>query len=195
MTTLSIDPRSIYDTGWKVPIADPTGWENVVGPTPFQTRIRALLVSFWSRDSTRTAVVTTPVPEVQRHVVEILRWTGWSNRELAQTLSTTHPTIGGLVSGRSVDLTRRPELRQSIDDLHALCRRLVPLVGEAPGAVSRLLKMSVDDEKVVDIALEGDLPRAYLTALRALVPSERDHYMSASIFPKVPGTATTALHD
>jgi hypothetical protein len=134
-------------------------------------------------------------PEARRQAERVRQWTGMSQRALASLLGTTHPTIGALLSGQTSDFLRRPDVRSRLADLYALCSRLAPLVAEDPREMGRILQASEGEGRNVgELAVNGELVRAYLVALRNIAPV-RTRAFSDSPFPARPGTATHALHD
>lgn len=133
--------------------------------------------------------------EPQRQAKEVLDWTGLSQRALAAALGTSHPTVGSLVSGHSTDLVRRPEVRRRLADLHALCERLAPPMAHDSYRLLELLhSRDSDGIRLMDLAAQGQVARAYVLALDLLAPPV-DAAFPASVFPSVPGEATAALHD
>lgn len=135
-----------------------------------------------------------PSPEPQRQIKELREWTGLSNRALAGVLGTSHPTIGALLSGESVDFTRKPEIRRGLANLHALCERLAPLVCFDSPRLLDVLYATDKGIRIVDIAARGSTARAYGLALREITPANSDD-LPGSVFSAQPGTATVALHD
>jgi transcriptional regulator with XRE-family HTH domain len=176
-----------YRLDWDVPDrCDPTTPGASISPTPN---------SWWHSWIDQPPPVTRSAPEPQRQTKEVLDWTGLSQRALAEALGTSHPTVGSLLSGQSTDLFRRPAVRRRLADVHTLCERLAPLLEHDSHQLLNLLQSRDNDgARLVDLAAQGKVARAYVLALHLLAPpTEKDFPINA--FPSVPGTATVALQD
>lgn len=138
--------------------------------------------------------VIAPAVGVASFLDDLAAWTGWSNRDLATALGTSHPTVGALRSGEAVAFARRPEIRHRLADLHALCTRLRPMVYGDATRLGRLLTTAVAGQTPLELVRAGAAARAYLFALRTLAPEPEEEFPS-SVFPARAGRATTALHD
>lgn len=182
-----LELRTIYDeTLYGEPLEVP------VRPRPLNTD-RAL----WTVGEWALVFPDTPVhrePDVQRMISEIRGWTGWSKRQLAAVLGTSHTTVVNAEAGRPLVAARSGDLRRRVDDTHILVRRVFLLSGREPDATARILATPRGDTgaAAIDALQAGNYERAYLAAVDALRP--RPTGMLVSGRPRRPG-ATTALHD
>ncbi len=151
------------------------------------------LWDFWVRFPQR---LVRRAPRVQRQVTSIMEWTGWSARTLAELLGTTHPTISGVATGRSMSFTRAPELPLRIGELHELLERLVVVAEHDRVELNRILRMtpSENEPTALDYVVAGDVTGAWLAAIDVINPRRADAMMRGH-FPAQPGTATTAIDE
>lgn len=120
----------------------------------------------WIDAVIRSSQTWTAVPIVSRLVVDVQRWTEWSNRQFAAILDTTHPTIASLANGGSLGV-RSTGIRQRIAQIHSVVARLAAL-GLTPSALR--MRLEIADEaglSSLDYLRGGDAPGAYLSATRA----------------------------
>ena len=105
-----------------------------------------------------------PIPESQRIAREIQRFTNWSDRNLALALGTSHPTVGKILSGRSVNLP----LQERLVDLHALIERVHILAGRDVSATARALGTNSSNNSAFRLVTQNNVSAAYLAAVDAL---------------------------
>jgi hypothetical protein len=138
----------------------------------------------------------TPVrrePDVQHMISEIRGWTGWSKRQLAAVLGTSHTTVVNAEAGRPLVAARSGDLRRRVASTHDLVRRVFLLAGREPEATARILASPQGDNGApLDSLQAGDYERAYVAAVDVLRPRQTGMLVSGR--PRRPG-ATTALHD
>jgi hypothetical protein len=179
---------AIYDSGWNVALAP------ISGAQPRSHPGNGLSDYITRSGVNAPAPQVRAAPDVQRQVTSLLGWSGWSYRELAKVLDTTHPTIKLLASGQATGLSRKPGLRPAIAGLHAVCERIAALVPGDHERLSGYLRTPVGNETVATLAASGRAPAAYLEALRAHA-NMPDGGFPPAVFPSRPGDATVALHD
>jgi hypothetical protein len=132
-----------------------------------------------------------PSPESRRLMLRIRQLTGWSDRTLGSAVGASHPTIGNVLHAR---VTPRLGLRQRIATLHALVQRVSTVAGNEPEATDRALRTPIAGRNALAHLAEGEVGRAYLTALDALRP----RMLPSQIIrerPARPGEATAAIHE
>lgn len=137
-----------------------------------------------------------PAPRVQRQVRELLAWTGWSARTLAELVGTTHPTIAAIADGRPSTFTRAPELPSRIAQLHGLLERLNLVAAGDSVELNRLLSTppAEGEPNALDHVAVWDLTGAWLAASDVASPRRTSRMMQGR-FPAQPGQATAALHE
>jgi hypothetical protein len=130
--------------------------------------------------SSFTSWVLLPEPErgvqapIAEKISEILDMTGWSQRELASILLTSHTTVrkllaGGEVSARSISVASR------VGPVHDLISRLYVVARRDSAHLAIAMRTSVDGRRSsVDLLAGGDDNAAYATALRALRGQQRE---------------------
>jgi transcriptional regulator with XRE-family HTH domain len=114
-----------------------------------------------------------PTPELRRLVWELRARTGWSARQIARVLGTSHTTInrieagGRLMSGHSGDLRRR------LGSAHDVVSRVHVLAGSDVDATARALETAGPTGDSAVALMQADAPaKAYLTALDILNPRQ-----------------------
>lgn len=126
-------------------------------------------------------------------ITEIRGWTGWSSRQLATVLDTTHTTVLNAERGRALMEARSGDLQRRVPAAHDLVRRVFLLADRDPAATSRILGTVLGDGLSPSEALAaGNTERAYLAAIDAL--RDRPTGMLVGARPRRPG-ATVALHE
>lgn len=139
----------------------------------------------------RTWVVIPPAedpdtPAIARRLRDIATWTQWSDRQLADLLGTTHPTIGAARRGR--EITRVPALADRIAALHRVIERVSMLCDRDVSEVTRLLEAAPSGRPTaVDLIGAGEFSNAYLAVLDARAPT-RDGLMGSDLPRRQPGT-------
>lgn len=132
-------------------------------------------------------------PEVQRAVVELRAWTGWSARRLADVLGTSHTTVLGIETGRQLVDGHSGDLDRRILDTYDVVHRVFLLAGQDSAASDRVLRSAGRDGRAAADDLRDQQPaRAYLRAVDALRP--RATGLLAGSRPRRDG-ATAALHE
>jgi hypothetical protein len=139
------------------------------------------------------ATVVHHAPDVQRMITEIRAWTGWSKRQLATVLGTSHTTVVNAEGGRPLLEARSGDLRRRVASAHDLVRRVFLLAGRDAQTTAHVLGTSpADGVSAVDALRSGNYERAYIAAIDALRP--RPTGMLVGGRPRRSG-ATAALHE
>lgn len=135
-------------------------------------------------------------PRVQRQVRDVLDWTGWSSRTLAEIVGTTHPTISAIAAGRSTTFTRAPGLPFKLAELHGLLERLNIVAGDDAVELNRMIGTPPAEGERTGLQQLSDwnLTDAWLAAVNVASP-RRQSGMMRGRFPARAGQATTALHE
>jgi hypothetical protein len=137
--------------------------------------------------------VVQRAPDVRRMIGEIRGWTGWSKRQLAGVLGTSHTTIVNAEAGRPLLEARSGDLRRRVTSAHDLVRRVFLLAGRAAQTTADVLATApAGGVSPTDALRAGNYERAYLAALDALRP--RPTGMLVGGRPRRSG-ATSALHE
>ncbi|MCA1707561.1 MAG: hypothetical protein LC808_31545 [Actinobacteria bacterium] len=138
-----------------------------------------------------------PTPRLRQLLERLRELTGWSKRTTALALKTTHPTVSSILSGHRTTTSRLPELPGRLIALVDLTERLSDIVdGDIASVNTALTTVPLGrSESALDLLRNGDLGRAYTTALDVLQPPRRAGMMMSSLWPAVPGEATAALDD
>lgn len=171
---------------WDIPVAAPTGGL----PEPdVKTAIFASTLTDWIR---LPSVIAQPSPRPQMQARELLDWSGLSLRVLAEMLGITHPTLKALVEGSGASLTKKPEVLDRLEALHALTSRLAPFEIANAGSIARALTTVIDGRRISEIATSESLADAYLEALKVVAPRPGKNLRQVTTRRTV-GTATVAL--
>jgi len=133
-------------------------------------------------------------PDVQRMTSELRHWTGWSARQLASVLETSHTTVRAIELGRPLVSGHSGDLRRRLTDTHAVASRIFLLTERDPFLTAR----AIDTTPVEGISARDHLRRnewaeAYVAALDVLRPPTVG--LLVGDHPAEPGTATAPLHD
>lgn len=123
-------------------------------------RIRRYPVYDWWVELGPSAI--QPTREAIRKIRELQRMTSWSDRRIARTLGTTHPTVAALRHGRG----GKVPLRSRLVRVHDLVSRIYALCGEEPDVTDRVLETAGENGvSAFDLLTRDDVARAYLLAL------------------------------
>jgi hypothetical protein len=137
--------------------------------------------------------VVRAAPDVQRAIIDLRRWTGWSARRLADVLRTSHTTVRRIEAGRPLVEGHSGDLRRRLDDVHDVVGRVFLLCHRDPVSTVRVLEKSHgEEETAVDALRRGDAAQAYLRAIDAVRPRETGLLVGAR--PRGEG-ATAPFHD
>lgn len=151
---------------------------------------------FWIVGEWLLVLPTTVVrraPDVQRMISEVRAWTGWSSRQLASVLGTSHTTVLNAEAGRPLLALRSGDLRRRVSEVHDVVERVHLLAERDADTTSRLLANARRrGQSAVDALRAGRPEKAYLAAIDALRP--RPAGILTGSRPRRSG-ATTALHD
>lgn len=132
-------------------------------------------------------------PETQRAVADLKTWTGWSSRQLARAVGTSHTTIGRLEAGGDLVPGHSGDLRQRLLVAHDTVARLAAVASHDPGAIRDALEYKWQGSGSAMSALQGG--EASVALLRAL---DRLRPTAAGLITGTGsrrGGATTALHE
>lgn len=139
--------------------------------------------------------VAEPAHEVIRKLHDLIRWTGWSNRQLATVIGSSHPTIANALQGDTTALSRSANQRQRLDEAYDVVLRVYLLTNRNPRRTAEVLDTPTTGDVTATEHLEiGEPVKAYLTALRVLRPP-RQRGMMRGQHPIDPRTATAAVLD
>lgn len=180
---------SIYELApWDIP-----GFKSLTAPA-FQSD--SLSGFDWNMPSwvRLPSVRSRPTPEPQVKANQLMAWTGMSLRVLAEVLGTTHPTLSALTKGQSTELSRRPEVLERLESLHSVAERLAPVNPGGPRLLGDVLLSETGGRTLADLAANGSAARAYIVALKSLVPRPEERF-KASFATRPEGTSTAALDD
>jgi transcriptional regulator with XRE-family HTH domain len=151
---------------------------------------------FWIVGEWFVVLPTTVVrraPDVQRMISEVRAWTGWSLRQLARVLGTSHTTVLNAEAGRPLLALRSGDLRRRVNEVHDVVERVYLLSERDASTTSHLLATAPRrGQSAVDALRAGRPEKAYLAAIDALRP--RPTGMLTGSRPRRSG-ATAALHD
>lgn len=124
-----------------------------------------------------SAELPSPVPGL---LLEVGAMTGWSRRDLADVLGTSHTTVGRLsANGRVTSRTRNVTSR--LAELHAVIVRLFRVAG-GQESLRQALTRDTKNGRASQLLREGDWAAAYTTALDVL-RSPRPTMLGASGYP------------
>jgi transcriptional regulator with XRE-family HTH domain len=107
-----------------------------------------------------------PMSRLPRLLREARAATGWSQREIADILGTSHTTVRRLERDGQVTVRSR-EIAAKIPHLHAALVRLARVAG-SPEALATALVTPVGETTAADLLRDGNWPRAFTTAIDAI---------------------------
>jgi len=152
---------------------------------------------FWTVGEWRLVLpklVVHRAPDVQRMLGDIEAWTGWSKRQLAGVLGTSHTTVRNAASGRPLLAARSGDLRRRVANAHNLVGRVYVLAGHNAQETARILEAPGDETPpAIDALRATNYERAYITALDVLRPRTTTGILVGNR-PRRSG-ATMPLHD
>ena len=149
---------------------------------------RPELFDLWIRTP---EIASRPAPQAQRLTQELLGWTGWSHRSLANVLEISHPTVSALEQGTSP--ARVGDLFDRLVEVHEVVRRVHLIADRDALRTSQLLSTQSESGGIAkDLLAERRPAEAYLAALDAQSP-RRVGAMMQSIWPARAGHATVDL--
>ena len=176
-----LDPASTDVRPWRFPSSDAT-----VLLMPLEER--GDLFDWWVATP---EIVSRPAPQAQRLTRELLVWTGWSHRGLANVLAISHPTVSALEQGTSP--ARVGDLFDRLVEAHEVVRRVHLIADRDPSRTCYLLSAPAASGASAETLLAKRQPAdAYLAALDAQRP-RRVGSMMQSIWPARAGDATIDL--
>jgi len=188
MSAIAERPSNIYADAY---FGEPLG-------LPVRQRTLNTERSFWTVGDWTLILpraVVRRAPEVQRMMVEVRGWTGWSARQLAAVLGTSHTTVLNAEAGRPLIAVRSGDLRRRVGDLHDLVQRVHLLANREPSTTADVLATTPAAGRSgspLDALAAGYPDRAYLAAIDVLRP--RPNGLLTGSRPRRSG-ATAALHD
>ena len=130
-----------------------------------------------------------PVSRLPRLLRECRAMTGWSQREIADILGTSHTTIRRLEAEGKVSIKSR-DIAAKVPHFHAVLLRLARVSGSSDGLATALVT-PVGDTNAAAFLREGNWLRAFTTALDA-VRGPRPEMLGAPAGPP-PSDATREL--
>jgi hypothetical protein len=182
-------------------VVDPTCYYEAIHGEPLPRRVHAPLLNtetaIW-RIGVWPLLLPEParlgVPRLERAIAQILDWTGWSARRLADLVGCSHTTIINAAKGRPLISGHSGDLRQRVVAVHDLVERVHLLAGRDRGRVHALLETAPAGRRsgVDELRAGGDAGQAYLSVLDVLRP--RRTGLLVGDRPRRVGP-TTALHD
>ena len=139
------------------------------------------------------AVDVRPAPDIVRMAAQIREWTGWSSRRLAGILGTSHTTVRGIESGRSLVPGHSGDLRRRLGQLHDVVARVFLLAGRDAARTAWTLEAAPPNGvPAIEWLREGQSAKAYLSAIDVLRP--RSDGLIVGRRPRRDG-ATAPLHE
>ena len=151
---------------------------------------------FWTVGEWRLVlpkIIVHRAPDVQHMLGDIQGWTGWSKRQLAGVLGTSHTTVRNAAAGRPLLAARSGDLRRRVANTHNLVGRVYVLADRDAQETARILEASHGENPPATDALRAtNYERAYIAALDVLKP--RPIGMLVGNRPRRSG-ATMPLHD
>ena len=179
--TAVLHPASDEEPPWPF-----THREATVRPQPLEDRYE--LFDLWIGVP---EIVSRPAPQAQQITRELLAWTGWSHRGLANVLEISHPTVSALEQGTSP--ARVGDLFDRLVEAHEVVRRVHLIADRDPSRTSHLLSTPSESGNSASSLLAQRRPaEAYLAALDAQRP-RRVERMMQSVWPARAGDATVDL--
>jgi transcriptional regulator with XRE-family HTH domain len=134
---------------------------------------------------------TTAVSRLPGLLRESRSLTGWSGRDLAEILHTSHTTVRRLETGGSVTARSR-DTAARVASLHAVLVRLAR-VASSPGALGAALVTDAGSGSTpAELLREGQWSRAFTAALDVL-QGPRPTILSPAAWPAPPMAATREL--
>ena len=178
----------------------PTIYDEALHGEPLGLSVRQKALNtdhqFWTLGEWKIVLPVTAVqraPDVQRMITEMRAWTGWSKRQLATVLGTSHTTIVNAEGGRPLLEVRSGDLRRRVPGAHDLIRRVFLLAGRDAQTTAHVLETApTNGVSPIDALHTGNSEQAYLAAIDALGP--RSAGMLVGGRPRRSG-ATAALHE
>jgi hypothetical protein len=165
-------------------------------PVPLQPQPLNTSQPLWTIGDWPIVVPAPPVdttPDTQRMIADIRAWTGWSQRQLANVLCTSHTTVRNAEAGRPLRSARSGDLSRRLTHAHEVVERVFLLAGREPRATARVLEAARDAAgSATDALRAANYERAYLAAIDVLRP--RSTGMLVGSRPRRSG-ATVPLHD
>lgn len=135
-----------------------------------------------------------PAPDVQLMTRELRQWTGWSARQLAEVLGTSHTTVLAVEAGRPLVSGHSGDLRRRYDDAHSVVSRIHVLSDRDPSRTAHLLSTApLRGLSASEYLKRRDPANAYLAALDVLRPPTQGLLVGTR--PSHPGHDTVPLHD
>lgn len=151
---------------------------------------------FWTVGEWRLVLpklIVHRAPDVQHMLGDIEAWTGWSKRQLAGVLGTSHTTVRNAAAGRPLLAARSGDLRRRVANTHNLVGRVFVLAGRDAPETARILEASQGENlAAIDALRATNYEHAYVAALDVLRP--RPTGMLTGNRPRRSG-ATMPLHD
>jgi hypothetical protein len=182
----TLEPPTIYDEAL---FGEPLG-------LPVRHRTLDTNRPFWTVGEWVLVLPTTAVrraPDVQRMISEVRTWTGWSSRQLARALGTSHTTVLNAEAGRPLLALRSGDLRRRVGEAHDVVERIHLLADRDADTTARLLAAAPRrGQSAIDALCAGRPEKAYLAAIDAL--RARPAGMVTGSRPRRSG-ATAALHE
>lgn len=133
------------------------------------------------------AVPASPPSRLPALVQRVRALTGWSTRDLAEIIGTSHTTVrmfetSGRVTSRSRDAASR------VRPLLSVLVRLVRIAG-SPAALALALETSADaGERAVDLLAAGDWAKGFVVATDVINGPRPDMLAPSDDWPALPGT-------
>lgn len=109
--------------------------------------------------------------DLRSMAVSILRLTGWSHRQLASALGTTHPTVRSILDGQAEGYPRRNvEYRDRLRRMHGLVERIGVLVNGDRSQLRAILERPGPGVSAIEHMEQGRFDNAYLAAIETFRP-------------------------
>ena len=134
----------------------------------------------------RRGAFSPPMPTIEepgtgKRLRDLIHWTKWSHRMLAQVIGSTHPTISQALAGNAGALTRSTAQRQRLDDAFAVVSRIYLLADRNPDRTAYALTTpGPGGETATKRLMDGERAKAYVLAMRVLRPVQSEAMMVGS---------------
>jgi hypothetical protein len=120
-------------------------------------------------------------PQITNKLCQLVNWTKWSHRVLAQVIGSTHPTIAQALAGNAGALSRSTNQRQRLDDAFAVVSRIYVLANRTPDRTAYALTTpGADGDTATTLLVDGEPAKAYVRAMQTLRPAQSAGMMVGS---------------
>jgi transcriptional regulator with XRE-family HTH domain len=140
-----------------LPLAAPAQYT----PTPFVVPQRGCGLDELLASHTAWMRLPSTYADLLRQINEL---TGWSFRDIAEIVGTSHTTVGKLANG-AVPTSRSADAAERIAPMYDVLVRVSRLVAPGPDLAAVLEQSTADGESPREVLRSGEWSRALLTAM------------------------------